>query len=142
MFIVFAALSGLIFGIGLLVAGMADPAKVLAFLDVAGMWNPSLAFVMIGAIAMAILPFRIARVRMQSYLGAAIQLPGARQIDLRLLGGSWLFGMGWGIAGICPGPALVLLGTGATKAIVFVAAMLAGMAIFDVIESKRVAEAE
>ena len=142
MLIVFAALSGLIFGIGLLVAGMADPAKVLAFLDLAGMWNPSLAFVMIGAIAIAILPFRIARVRMQSYLGAAIQLPGARQIDLRLLGGSWLFGMGWGIAGICPGPALVLLGTGATKAIVFVAAMLAGMAIFDLIESKRVADAE
>jgi len=142
MLIVFAALSGLIFGIGLLVAGMADPAKVLAFLDLAGMWNPSLAFVMIGAIAVAILPFRIARVRMQTYLGAAIQLPNSRQIDLRLLGGSWLFGMGWGIAGICPGPALVLLGTGATKAIVFVAAMLAGMAIFDVIESKRVAEAE
>ena len=142
MLIVFAALSGLIFGIGLLVAGMADPAKVLGFLDLAGMWNPSLAFVMIGAIAVAILPFRIARVRMQSYLGAAIQLPGARQIDLRLLGGSWLFGMCWGIAGICPGPALVLLGTGATKAIVFVAAMLAGMAIFDLIESKRVADAE
>ena len=142
MLIVFAALSGLIFGIGLLVAGMADPAKVLGFLDLAGMWNPSLAFVMIGAIAMAILPFRIASVRKQSYLGATIQLPGARQIDLRLLGGSWLFGMGWGIAGICPGPALVLLGTGATKAIAFVAAMLAGMAIFDLIESKRVAEAE
>ena len=142
MLIVFAALSGLIFGIGLLVAGMADPAKVLAFLDLAGMWNPSLAFVMIGAIVVAILPFRIARVRMQSYLGAAIQLPGARQIDLRLLGGSWLFGMGWGIAGICPGPALVLLGTGATKAIVFVTAMLVGMAIFDLIESKQVADAE
>ena len=142
MLIVFAALSGLIFGIGLLVAGMADPAKVLAFLDLAGMWNPSLAFVMIGAIAVAILPFRIASVSTQSYLGAAIQLPNARQIDLRLLGGSWLFGMGWGIAGICPGPALVLLGTGATKAIVFVAAMLTGMAIFDLIESKRVVDAE
>ncbi|MEI7432475.1 MAG: DUF6691 family protein [Betaproteobacteria bacterium] len=138
--IIFAALSGLIFGTGLLIAGMADPAKVLAFLDVAGLWNPSLAFVMMGAIAVAIVPFSMARVRQQSFLGAPMQLPTARHTDWRLLLGSGLFGMGWGIAGICPGPALVLLGTGATKGLVFVAAMLAGMTIFDKLESLRLSK--
>jgi len=139
MLIIFAALAGLIFGFGLLLAGMADPAKVLAFLDVTGLWNPSLAFVMLGAIGVAFLPFRIARSRRLSLLGAPMQLPVASHIDWRLLLGSGLFGMGWGIAGICPGPALVLLGTGATKALVFVAAMLAGMVLFDKLESQRAA---
>jgi len=140
MLIIFAALSGLIFGTGLLIAGMADPAKVLAFLDVAGLWNPSLAFVMLGAITVAIVPFRMARARQQSFFDAPMQLPTARHIDWRLLLGSGLFGMGWGIAGICPGPALVLLGTGASKGLVFVAAMLAGMTIFDKLESLRLSK--
>jgi uncharacterized membrane protein YedE/YeeE len=137
MLILFAGLSGLVFGLGLLLAGMANPAKVLAFLDLAGNWDPSLAFVMLGGIAVALLPFRLAQRRTQSLLGAPIQMPVSRQIDKRLLGGAWLFGMGWGIAGICPGPALVLLGSGTTKAVVFVLAMLAGMLIFELVESRR-----
>jgi uncharacterized membrane protein YedE/YeeE len=137
MLILFAGLSGLVFGLGLLLAGMANPAKVLAFLDLAGHWDPSLAFVMLGGIGVALLPFRQARRRTQSLLGAPIQLPASRQIDRRLLGGAWLFGMGWGIAGICPGPALVLLGSGTTKAVIFVLAMLAGMLIFELLESRR-----
>ena len=137
MLIIFAGLSGLIFGLGLLLAGMANPAKVLAFLDLAGTWDPSLAFVMVGGITVALLPFRLARRRTQSLLGAPIQLPLSRRVDRRLLGGAWLFGMGWGLAGICPGPALVLLGSGTIKAVIFVLAMLAGMLLFELIESRR-----
>ena len=127
--------SGLIFGIGLIVSGMADPAKVLGFLDLAGRWDPSLAFVMAGAIAVGAIAFGIAARRGTTAFGEPLRLPPTRPIDARLIGGSLLFGIGWGIAGLCPGPALVALGMGQTKALIFAAAMLAGMALFEGIES-------
>jgi uncharacterized membrane protein YedE/YeeE len=132
-----AFLAGLIFGIGLLTAGMANPAKVLAFLDVAGAWDPSLALVMAAAIAVAFLPFRWARLQRTSLLGAPMQLPGKRELDRRLIGGSLLFGIGWGIAGICPGPALALLLTGRWQVLLFVAALLLGMRVFTALERRR-----
>ena len=101
---IFALLSGLIFGIGLIVAGMANPAKVLGFLDLAGLWDPSLALVMGGAIAVGSVAFAIAKRKTKSFLGLPIQLPTISQIDRRLIVGSLLFGMGWGLAGICPYP--------------------------------------
>jgi uncharacterized membrane protein YedE/YeeE len=125
-----AALAGLIFGIGLIVAGMANPAKVLAFLDITGRWDPSLALVMAGAIAVALPAFSWARRRDRSLLGEAMQLPMARRADRRLLIGSLIFGMGWGLAGICPGPALVLAGSGLPDGLLFLLAMLAGMALY------------
>jgi uncharacterized membrane protein YedE/YeeE len=132
-----ALVSGLIFGWGLILAGMANPEKVLAFLDIAGAWDPSLALVMGGAVAVASLAFALARRRRRSYLGLPMNLPVSRVIDKRLVLGSLTFGMGWGMAGICPGPALVLLGSGSGKGIVFVAAMLLGMGVFEVLERIR-----
>ena len=132
-----AFLAGVIFGICLLTAGMANPTKVLAFLDLAGAWDPSLALVMVAAIGVAFLPFSWARVQRTSLLGAPIQLPGKRELDRRLIGGSLLFGMGWGVAGICPGPAVALLLTGHWQVLVFVAAMLAGMIVFAALERQR-----
>ena len=130
----FAFFSGLIFGIGLIVAGMANPAKVLGFLDLAGMWDPSLALVMAGAIAVGSVAFQFAKRRTLSLLGLSLQLPDARQIDRRLIVGSVVFGIGWGLAGICPGPGLVLLGSGEFLGIVFVIAMLLGMGAFELLE--------
>ncbi len=130
-------LAGLLFGLGLIVSGMANPAKVLGFLDLAGRWDPSLACVMIGAIAVGSIAFLIARKRTVSFLGAAMQLPSARHIDRRLVVGSMLFGVGWGIAGFCPGPGLVALGMGEWKAAVFVGAMLAGMGVFEFLERRK-----
>ena len=130
-------LSGLIFGLGLIISGMANPAKVLGFLDLAGAWDPSLALVMAGAIAVGLLSFGLAKGRTRSLLGAEMKLPTARHIDRRLVGGSLLFGIGWGVAGFCPGPALVALGMGQVKAVVFVAAMLAGMALFKLLERRQ-----
>ncbi|MGB6006855.1 DUF6691 family protein [Castellaniella sp.] len=132
-----AFLSGLIFGIGLLVSGMADPAKVLGFLDVAGAWDPSLVLVMGGAVMAGLAAFRLAGRRATTYLGLPLALPAARQVDRRLVGGSLVFGVGWGLVGLCPGPALVNLGAGQWQAIVFVAAMLAGMGIFQWLETSR-----
>ena len=134
MQLVTALLCGLIFGIGLIVSGMADPSKVLGFLDLAGPWDPSLALVMAGAIAVGVAGFRLAGRRSRSLLGLDMKLPASRQIDRRLIGGSIAFGVGWGVAGFCPGPALVALGMGEWKAVVFVAAMLAGMALFESFE--------
>lgn len=139
MNILTAFVAGLIFGAGLLVAGMANPAKVLAFLDIAGSWDPSLAFVIIGAIGIGTPAFFIAKRKSVSLLGEKIQLPTSQMIDARLIGGSVLFGIGWGIAGICPGPALVLLGAGVTKGIIFVLAMIAGMLIFQSLEKLKAA---
>ena len=136
MVIVIALLVGLVFGVGLLVSGMANPAKVLGFLDVAGAWDPSLAFVMGGAVAVAAVAFHFAGKRRVSLLGAPLQLPAGRRIDRRLLVGSTLFGVGWGIAGYCPGPVLVALGMGEAKAVVFTIAMLAGMAAFTLLERR------
>lgn len=141
MNLLFALLSGLIFGLGLILAGMANPAKVLAFLDLAGLWDPSLALVMGGGIAMGSLAFALARRRTQSLLGLPMQLPTSRQLDRRLIGGSVTFGIGWGLAGICPGPALVLLGSGSYKGMIFVVAMLAGMGAFEILERRSVTAA-
>ncbi|EZH76574.1 membrane protein [Ectopseudomonas composti] len=132
-----AFVCGLLFGLGLLLAGMADPGKVLAFLDLAGHWDPSLALVMAGAIGVAALPLNLAQRRGKALLGGAMQLPTRRDLDARLIGGSLLFGVGWGIAGICPGPALAVLLTGYWQAALFVAAMFAGMLIFTALEGRR-----
>ncbi|WP_111655410.1 DUF6691 family protein [Isoalcanivorax indicus] len=129
-------LIGLLFGIGLLVAGMANPAKVLAFLDLAGAWDPSLALVMGGAIAVGLIAFRLAGQRKVSVLGEPMRLPTKRDIDRRLVFGSLGFGVGWGLAGFCPGPALVAFGALEAKAMVFVVAMLAGMAAFELMERR------
>ncbi|TWC66533.1 DUF6691 family protein [Herbaspirillum sp. SJZ099] len=129
--------SGLLFGLGLMLSGMADPAKVLGFLDLAGHWDPSLAFVMIGAIGVGVFAFAAARRRKSSWLGLPMQLPAAAGITPRLPAGSALFGIGWGVAGFCPGPALVALGMGEGKAIAFVLAMLAGMLVFEWLEARR-----
>jgi uncharacterized membrane protein YedE/YeeE len=127
---------GLLFGLGLILAGMTDPSKVLGFLDLAGLWDPSLAFVMGGAILVSLGAFTLAKKRTTSFLGGAMQMPTSRDIDKRLVTGSLLFGAGWGLAGFCPGPALVSVGTGNPKAVVFVLAMLAGMALFEVLERR------
>ena len=130
-------LAGLVFGFGLLISGMSNPGKVLAFLDLAGSWDPSLAFVMAGAIAVGAVAFAVARRRTASFLGLDMKLPTARHIDRRLVIGSVLFGIGWGIVGLCPGPALVSLGTGQAKAAVFVVAMLVGMGAFELFEHRK-----
>lgn len=127
-----ALLSGVIFGLGLIIAGMANPAKVLAFLDITGQWDPSLALVMVGAIAVAAPAFMWARRRERSLLGEPLQIPAARRVDRRLLVGSALFGIGWGIAGICP-PGLVLAGAEIQRVWPFLLAMLAGMALYEII---------
>lgn len=133
----FAFLSGLIFGIGLIIAGMANPEKVLSFLDLTGNWDPSLALVMGGAIAVGLLAFYLAKRRHLSLLGLAIQLPAASRIDRRLIIGSLLFGIGWGLAGICPGPAIVLLGAGIHKSGYFVIAMIVGMFLFNLYDTRK-----
>lgn len=132
-----ALLTGLLFGAGLLVSGMANPAKVLAFLDLAGAWDPSLALVMGGAVAVGLIAFRVAGRRTTSLLGEPMHLPKRRELDRRLVLGSLGFGIGWGLAGFCPGPALVAAGAGEMKALVFVVAMLSGMALFEWLEAAR-----
>ena len=129
--------AGLVFGLGLIVSGMANPAKVLGFLDLAGAWDPSLALVMAGAITVGFFAFLLARKRTRTFIGTPMRLPVAGHIDRRLVAGSTLFGIGWGIAGFCPGPGLVALGMGEAKALVFVLAMLAGMGLFELIEKRR-----
>jgi uncharacterized membrane protein YedE/YeeE len=131
-----AFLAGLVFGFGLLVSGMANPAKVLGFLDLAGAWDPSLALVMAGAVAVAATAFALASRRASALLGP-MSLPVNRDIDRRLILGSLAFGIGWGLVGFCPGPALVALGAGQLKALVFVAAMVAGMLLFELLERTR-----
>jgi uncharacterized membrane protein YedE/YeeE len=116
---------------------MTDPGKVQGFLDVAGAWDPSLAFVMAGAIAVGVFAFALANRRARAFLGGAMRLPQRRDIDARLVGGSLVFGIGWGLAGFCPGPALVSLGSGEAKAAVFVAAMLAGMLAYTLLDRPR-----
>ncbi|MGB5082016.1 MAG: YeeE/YedE family protein [Burkholderiales bacterium] len=129
--------AGLVFGIGLLVSGMANPAKVLDFLDLAGAWDPSLVFVMAGAVSVGAVAFALVGRNTRTLLGAPVMLPSARRIDRRLVIGSIVFGLGWGLAGICPGPALVLAGYGSSKGLVFLAAMLAGNGVFEFFETRR-----
>jgi uncharacterized membrane protein YedE/YeeE len=134
-----AFVAGLVFGIGLIVAGMANPAKVLAFLDLFGRWDPSLAIVMASAIPVSAIGYALARRRGTTLRGAALTLPTARDIDRPLVIGALVFGIGWGLAGICPGPALVLVGGGFLQGFVFVGAMLAGMLAFDFVKRARAA---
>ena len=122
---------GLLFGWGLLISGMTDPAKVIGFLDLAGSWDPSLALVMGGAIAVGFFAFGAAKKRTSNFLGGALHLPTSRDLDKRLLLGALLFGAGWGLAGFCPGPGIVSRAAGQPKAMVFVVAMLAGMLVFE-----------
>ena len=133
----FGFVSGLVFGIGLILAGMTEPLKVKGFLDLAGAWDPSLALVMGGAIALGAVAFARARRRDRSWTGALIEIPANKTVDRRLLIGGVLFGIGWGIAGFCPGPALVALGSGMGSAGIFVAAMLVGMVLHDKFLSPR-----
>lgn len=124
-------LVGLLFGWGLLLSGMTDPGKVQGFLDLFGAWDPSLAFVMGGAIAVGVFAFAVAKRRTTTFLGGVLQLPGRRDVDKPLVVGSLLFGAGWGLAGFCPGPGIVAMAAGQGKAVVFVAAMIAGMLGFE-----------
>ena len=137
MYLFSAIAAGLLFGVGLILAGMTNPANVLGFLDLAGQWNPSLALVMGGALAVGLLAFPLAGKRHASLLGAPMRLPTARHIDRRLVLGGLAFGAGWGLAGFCPGPALASLAVGGAKAWLFFAAMLAGMGLFELIERMR-----
>ncbi len=122
---------GLLFGLGLILSGMTDPGKVLGFLDLFGLWDPSLAFVMGGGIAVGVFAFTLAKKRTTNFLGGAMRMPTSNDIDKRLVLGSLVFGAGWGLAGFCPGPALVSMAAGQPKAMIFVAAMLLGMALFE-----------
>lgn len=126
---------GLVFGIGISISGMANPAKVLNFFDVAGAWDPSLMFVMGGALFTTFIGYRLTLGRKAPMFAAKFSLPTARQLDARLLGGSAVFGVGWGIAGFCPGGALPALGTGRSEVLIFVAALIAGIVIARLLQS-------
>ena len=126
-----ALVAGLVFGIGLIFAGMTDPSKVIGFLNVAGKWDPSLAFVMGGAIFVGLFAFRKAKRRDTSFLGELMRIPTSQVITKPLVIGSVLFGAGWGLGGFCPGPGITALGTGNPKAAIFVIGMVAGMLIFE-----------
>lgn len=130
-----ALAAGLVFGLGLIVSQMVDPRKVLGFLDLFGAWDPSLAFVMAGAAAVSALGWVLARGRGVPVLAPRFEVPSRRDIDARLVGGAALFGVGWGLAGLCPGPALTALGFGPPAVVLFVAAMIAGMALFRLVPS-------
>lgn len=132
----FSFLAGLLFGLGLLISGMANPAKVTGFLDITRQWDPSLAFVMGGAISIGFFAFRMAKKRQRPIFGDKMVLPTSSTLDKRLVGGAVLFGIGWGLAGICPGPGLVLLGAGELKGVGFVLAMIAGMWLFQRLERR------
>lgn len=123
--------AGLLFGVGLLLSGMSDPGKVLGFLDLFGSWDPSLALVMAGAILVGFFAFTMAKKRTANFLGGALHLPKANQIDRRLVIGAMVFGAGWGLAGFCPGPGIVSMFSRQPKAAVFVLAMAAGMLLFE-----------
>ena len=134
MHMITAFLAGLLFGSGLILSGMSNPAKVLSFLDIAGQWDPSLGFVMLGAILVAAVAFRVGGARARTVFGGAIHIPGAAHVDTRLVLGSVVFGVGWGLVGYCPGPALTSLGVGGWPTLLFVAAMIAGMVVFEAVE--------
>ncbi len=132
-----AFFTGLLFGLGLLWSGMANPAKVIGFLDITGNWDPSLAMVMAGAVAVGMIAFALGGKRTQSFFGEPMRLPTKRDIDKPLVLGSLGFGIGWGMAGFCPGPAVVAFGTLTPKALVFGVAMLAGMAMFELLQARK-----
>lgn len=129
-------LAGLLFGVGLLISGMTDPVKVQGFLDVFGAWDISLALVMGGGLIVAIIGVQIAKRQPTSWIGSPIEMPTKTVINKKLLIGAMLFGIGWGLVGICPGPGIVLLGTGQWQAYVFIPAMIVGMLIYQWLEPK------
>jgi uncharacterized protein len=129
MVMLIALFAGVIFGLGLIVGGMTNPAKVLAFLDISGDWDPSLAFVMLGAITIGFFAFKAAAKQSRSLLGLPMQLPASHLVDRKLVIGALLFGVGWGLAGFCPGPAVASVLVGGAAVWIFVASMLAGMAL-------------
>lgn len=137
MLMLSAFAAGLLFGLGLFVSQMVNPAKVLAFLDVTGAWDPSLAFVMVGAIAASAIGYVLAKRHGGSVLGERLEIPSRRDFDRRLVGGAAIFGVGWGLVGLCPGPALVIFPLGFWQASTFVASMLAGMALFAALPSGK-----
>lgn len=132
-----AALAGLLLGFGLILSGMANPAKVVGFLDVTGLWDPSLALVMGGGLIVGAIGFALLRRQRNTLLGEPLNLPTNHTINGRLVAGSVLFGIGWGLTGICPGPGLVLLGAGVDAGLVYILALLAGMTLYSVIERAR-----
>lgn len=129
-------LAGLLFGFGLLISGMTDPVKVQGFLDVFGAWDISLALVMGGGLAVAIVGVQLAKRQQTSWIGTLIEMPNKTVINKKLLIGAMLFGIGWGLVGICPGPGIVLLGTGQWQAYVFIPAMIVGMLVYQWLEPK------
>ena len=137
MLVLSAFAAGLLFGLGLVVSQMVNPAKVLGFLDVAGAWDPSLAFVMVGAIASSGTGYVLAKRQGGPILGDRLEIPSRRDFDGRLVGGAILFGIGWGLVGLCPGPALAILPLGLWQASIFVAAMLLGMGLFAALPSGK-----
>ena len=137
MAILSAFASGLLFGLGLIISQMINPAKVLAFLDVFGQWDPSLALVMVGAVAASAFGYMLARRRGAPVLVASLEIPTRRDLDSRLLAGAALFGVGWGLVGLCPGPALAMLSFGLWQAFLFFGAMIAGMAAFAMLPSHQ-----
>jgi len=132
-----AFVSGLIFAIGLALSGMTQPAKVIAFLDIQGNWDPSLAFVMGGAVLAYALLYRLIRRRQTPLFSPTFSIPTRTDIDLRLLGGAALFGIGWGLGGFCPGPAIVSLVSGQASVFIFVTAMIAGMYLFKLVDNLK-----
>ena len=129
-------LAGLLFGFGLLISGMTDPVKVEGFLDIFGAWDISLALVMGGGLMVAIVGVQLAKRQQTSWIGSSIEMPTKTTINKKLLIGAMLFGIGWGLVGICPGPGIVLLGTGQWQAYVFIPAMIIGMLVYQWLEPK------
>ena len=132
-----AGLAGLLFGLGLILSGMTNPAKIIGFLDITGAWDPTLAFVMGAALIVAIPAFALAGKKEKSLLGMPMLIPTNRELDKRLILGSLVFGAGWGLAGYCPGPAIASLFNGQIGTVIFVIAMLAGMQLFSWLDSGR-----
>ena len=141
MKLILSYIAGLIFGLGISISGMANPAKVLNFFDVAGSWDPSLAFVMGGALMVTAIGYRLVMRRAAPACDTQFHVPGNRQLDARLLGGSLVFGIGWGIAGFCPGGALPAIGTGRIEVLVFVAALIIGILIAKTLQTRTAAKA-
>ncbi len=135
MVFISSLLAGLVFGIGLILSGMTNPAKIIGFLDFTGKWDPSLVFVMLGAIFVSFFAFRIAEKKSSTVLGQPISIPSKKDLDARLIAGSAIFGIGWGLAGYCPGPGLASIATGGLQPILFVIAMLVGMALYEALQN-------
>ena len=131
MQMIFIFFAGLLFGLGLIISGMNNPKNVIGFFDIVGNWNPSLAFVMLGAIPISFMGFRWVEKRSQTIFGEPLHMPGKTHLNKQLILGSIIFGMGWGIVGFCPGPALLALGAGQFKAFIFIVAMMIGMILYD-----------